>query len=35
MIQMDMKSNDFAHPALAGRLSAIVESRLIYRVRKN
>ena len=27
MIQMDMKSNDFTHPELAGRLSAIVNSR--------
>ena len=35
MIQMDMKSNDFTHPELAERLSAIAESRLIYRVRKN
>ena len=35
MIQMDMKSNDFTHSELAERLSAIVESRLIYRVRKN
>ena len=35
MIQMDMNSNDFTHPELAERLSAIVESRLIYRVRKN
>ena len=35
MIQMVMKSNDFTNPELAERLSAIVESRLIQRVRKN
>ena len=35
MIQMDMKSNDITHPELAGRLSAIAESRLIYRLSKN
>ena len=35
MIQMNMKSNDFTHPELVGRLSASdVESSLIYRVSK-
>ena len=35
MIQMKMKSNDFTHSELVGRLSASdVESSLIYRVSK-
>ena len=35
MIQMNMKSNDFTHLELVGRLSASdVESTLIYRVSK-
>ena len=36
LIQMDMKlkSNDFTHPELAGKLSAIIESRLILSIKR-